>query len=67
MSKLTGSQFALDARQALQYLKRQDLAIDTDQKGWAAATYNQLTLGWMKLLGNRVNNYYPTDWRILKP
>ena len=57
----------LDEEQALKYLKRQDLAIETDYKGWALAFYKNLNLGWMKVLGNRVNNYYPTEWRILKP
>ena len=57
----------LDENQALRYLKRQDLAPDTTIKGWALARYKKLNLGWMKVLGNRVNNYYPTDWRILKP
>ena len=57
----------LDDQQALRYLKRQDLVIETTYKGWAMAVYNHLPLGWMKVLGNRVNNYYPTEWRILKP
>jgi NOL1/NOP2/fmu family ribosome biogenesis protein len=57
----------LDKQQAIRYLKRQDILPETKQKGWAVATYEQLALGWIKLLGNRVNNYYPTEWRILKP
>lgn len=59
---------ALDRAQSLQYLKRQDLNLEavSSQKGWVLATYNGLGLGWMKLLANRVNNYYPTGWRILK-
>lgn len=57
----------LDEIQALRYLRRQDLALDTPVKGWALARYQHLNLGWMKVLGNRVNNYYPIDWRILKP
>jgi NOL1/NOP2/fmu family ribosome biogenesis protein len=24
-----------------------------------------IALGWAKLLPNRVNNYYPNEWRIL--
>lgn len=57
----------LDDQQALRYLKRQDLVLETNYKGWALAQYKNLSLGWMKVLGNRVNNYYPTEWRILKP
>ena len=50
---------------ALQYLRRQEIKIDTLLKGWALLTHQQLPLGWIKLLPNRVNNYYPKDWRIL--
>jgi NOL1/NOP2/fmu family ribosome biogenesis protein len=28
--------------------------------------YNGLGLGWAKILPNRMNNYYPQEWRILK-
>ncbi len=57
----------LDKKQALKYLKRQDLHLETDLKGWALTTYENIRLGWMKVLPNRVNNYYPANWRILKP
>jgi len=49
---------------ALQYLRRQEIKIMTDLKGWALLTYQQLPLGWIKILPNRINNYYPKDWRI---
>lgn len=57
----------LDYTDALRYLKRHEIHPPTTTKGWALARYGHLNLGWMKLLGNRVNNYYPTEWRILKP
>jgi NOL1/NOP2/sun family putative RNA methylase len=50
---------------ALQYLRRQEIKIDSSVKGWALLTYKQLPLGWMKVLANRINNYYPKEWRIL--
>ncbi|TAJ53096.1 MAG: hypothetical protein EPO58_10940, partial [Chitinophagaceae bacterium] len=28
--------------------------------------FEELPLGWVKVLPNRVNNYYPAEWRILK-
>ena len=55
----------VDRETALQYLRRQELKIDTLLKGWALLTHQQLPLGWIKLLPNRINNYYPKDWRIL--
>ena len=35
-------------------------------QGWSLACYKSHPLGWMKVLTNRVNNYYPKEWRILK-
>ncbi len=56
----------LNKEQALQYLRRQNFEIDISQKGWTICRYEDINLGWMKVLPNRVNNYYPTEWRILK-
>lgn len=55
----------IDLDLALQYLRRQDLILQ-GPKGWAGVYYNSIQLGWAKLLPNRTNNYYPTNWRILK-
>jgi NOL1/NOP2/fmu family ribosome biogenesis protein len=33
-------------------------------EGWVLARYNGLGLGWLKHAGNRMNNYYPRNWRI---
>lgn len=57
---------SLEAGQALQYLRRADVALDTMLKGWALMQYEGHNLGWAKLLPNRLNNYYPKEWRILK-
>ncbi len=35
------------------------------KKGWALIAFENFTLGWIKSLGNRSNNYYPKEWRIL--
>ena len=51
---------------ALQYLRREEVKIETELKGWVLAQYEGVSLGWMKVLANRVNNYYPREWRILK-
>ncbi len=52
--------------QALQYLRKQEIAIELKTTGWALAVYEGVGLGWMKILPNRFNNYYPQEWRILK-
>ena len=55
----------VDERTALQYLRRQDISLDTKLKGWALIKYENTVLGWVKVLPNRINNYYPKSWRIL--
>jgi len=54
-----------DKETALQYLRRQDISIDTALKGWVLLCYERIPLGWIKILPGRINNYYPKEWRIL--
>jgi NOL1/NOP2/fmu family ribosome biogenesis protein len=60
------NKIALDKTNALQYLKRKEPEIKNVPTGWILFTYNGLNLGWAKMLPNRMNNYYPMEWRILK-
>jgi 16S rRNA C967 or C1407 C5-methylase (RsmB/RsmF family)/NOL1/NOP2/fmu family ribosome biogenesis protein len=55
----------LELADALQYLRKQEIKIDAAKKGWALVTYRHLPMGWVKILPNRVNNYYPKEWRIV--
>ena len=54
----------LSKENALRYFKKENLVLDEPTKGWLLARYDGLNLGWMKGVGNRVNNYLPKDWRI---
>ncbi len=56
----------LEKLQALNFLGKREMKIDTDITGWTLARYQGKNLGWMKVLKNRINNYYPKEWRILK-
>jgi NOL1/NOP2/fmu family ribosome biogenesis protein len=56
----------LNYEQAIQYLKKKDVSVNNAQKGWNVVKYCSANLGWVKVLHNRVNNYYPVNWRILK-
>ncbi|HYE53462.1 MAG TPA: RNA methyltransferase, partial [Chitinophagaceae bacterium] len=56
----------LDREQALQYLRKADFSTGTSNKGWALVQYDGHNLGWVKILSNRLNNYYPKEWRILQ-
>ena len=60
------SSIELNEEQAIEYLRKKEIYIESDIKGWALATYSGVHLGWMKILPNRINNYYPAEWRILK-
>jgi 16S rRNA C967 or C1407 C5-methylase (RsmB/RsmF family)/NOL1/NOP2/fmu family ribosome biogenesis protein len=56
----------LEYEQAIQYLKKKELKIEVKTKGWQLVTYRQHPLGWINVLPNRINNYYPKELRILK-
>src|ERR1700722_18668753 len=56
----------LSKEQALSYLRREEIKIETNLKGWCIVKYENQNLGWVKILQNRINNYYPSEWRILK-
>jgi 16S rRNA C967 or C1407 C5-methylase (RsmB/RsmF family)/NOL1/NOP2/fmu family ribosome biogenesis protein len=58
-------QTPLDYNQAIQYLRRENIDMDINDKGWSLMTYEGHPLGWAKLLPNRINNYYPKEMRIL--
>lgn len=51
--------------QALTYLRKQPFDVKAPGKGWFVLRFNGLSLGLIKHLGNRINNYYPASWRIL--
>jgi NOL1/NOP2/sun family putative RNA methylase len=55
----------VDTETALQYLRKVDITIQSGTKGWVLLTCQQLPIGWIKIMTNRTNNYYPKEWRIL--
>jgi NOL1/NOP2/sun family putative RNA methylase len=57
---------SLSKENALKYLRREEIRISSGKKGWALVTYHELAIGWIKNLGNRINNYFPKSLRILK-
>jgi len=56
---------SLNKDDALQYLRKNDIIVDTSN-GWNIVKYGAARLGWMKVMPNRMNNYYPAEWKILK-
>lgn len=57
-------QVDLTLAQALQFLRKEAFMLEDKRKGFALVKYQQHALGWVNLLGNRLNNLYPTGWRI---
>ncbi|MBC7695460.1 MAG: RNA methyltransferase [Burkholderiales bacterium] len=51
--------------QAILFLKK-ELQYIEGNKGWNLMSYNGFGLGWIKHLSNRLNNYLPNEFRILK-
>ena len=54
----------LDLPTALQYLRREDIRTEAPRGEWVLLTHCGIALGWAKEVGNRLNNYYPKEWRI---
>lgn len=51
---------------AIRYLQRAEADISASGKGWQLVKYAGFPLGWINVLPNRINNYYPKELRILK-
>lgn len=59
---------SLSLEQAINYLRKESIEIDTTETGFALLTYEGNPIGWANLLPNRINNLYPSNWRIrMKP
>ncbi len=57
----------IDTETALQYLRRETVTLPDDTpRGFVLLIYDNLPLGFVKNIGNRANNLYPEQWRILK-
>lgn len=58
------AQTELSWEDAVRYLRKEALTLDSAEKGYRLVTYQDLPLGFVKHLGNRTNNLYPSEWRI---
>lgn len=54
----------LDYKTAISYLKRESIELSHSPIGFVLVQYKQQSLGWVKNIGTRSNNLYPTNWRI---
>jgi 16S rRNA C967 or C1407 C5-methylase (RsmB/RsmF family)/NOL1/NOP2/fmu family ribosome biogenesis protein len=51
-------------KDAVRFLQRESLPPINGDKGYMLVTYQHLPLGWIKNLGTRSNNLYPSSWHI---
>lgn len=54
----------VDLKEAIQYLRKENLAPDAFENGWNIIQFKGWPLGFTNRIGNRTNNYYPKEWRI---
>ena len=65
--KLKGDAFPsveLDYSKSISFLKKENITFKDASKGWILLRYSGINLGFVKNIGSRVNNYFPTEWRI---
>lgn len=55
----------VDYTTAIAYLRREAVTLTDAPRGYVVVTCNSHPLGFVKNLGNRANNLYPQEWRIL--
>ena len=56
--------YDVDRHTALTFLRKEEIPTPDISGNWLLISYQGIGLGWCKNLGNRLNNYYPKEWRI---
>lgn len=64
MSPSTKAAIDMELAEALEFLRKSKSPPSEGSKGWKAVSYEGITLGWIKDLQNRTNNYYPSSLRL---
>lgn len=54
----------VDYDTAINYLRKEAVYLPDAEKGYNLIVYKGQPLGWVKNIGNRWNNLYPSEWRI---
>lgn len=55
----------LSLSEALKFLRRDTIQADINFSGWGLVQHEQVVLGWVKVVNQRIKNHYPMSWRIL--
>jgi NOL1/NOP2/fmu family ribosome biogenesis protein len=65
MSKTAFPMFEVDETTALSYLRTESVVLPSDAPvGYVILSHKGSPLGFVKNIGNRANNLYPSEWRI---
>jgi len=54
----------VDYKTAIAFLRKETILLPETSRGYILINYMGQSLGWVKNVGNRCNNMYPTEWRI---
>lgn len=64
LDKETVENVEVDYQTAISFLRKEAILLPQSSRGYVLVCYKGQPLGWVKNLGNRCNNLYPTEWRI---
>jgi NOL1/NOP2/fmu family ribosome biogenesis protein len=56
----------VDKTNALKFLRKDNFDVPSVPQNTYLIKYQNTALGWVKVMPNRMNNYLPINWRILK-
>lgn len=54
----------VDYGTAMKFLTRSDMKLTCNDVGWNLVNHRNVSLGFVKNIGSRLNNYYPVEWRV---
>lgn len=63
MNVLSDTPIQLNDQEAITYLRGESFGVEA-ASGWHRVAHNDCALGWIKVIGRRINNYYPKEWRV---
>lgn len=62
------SSIEISHEEAVNFLKKDDIKVSEElNDGWYYLTFHSVPIGLIKKIGNRSNNYFPKEWRIINP
>lgn len=65
---ILANRIELEDEQAEMFLRKETHFITANNfaNGWYTVSYKKNNVGWIKILSERINNYYPNEWRLIQ-